>query len=220
MKREYNIQGIEFVAFDIESSKTLQYLQDEFDRELMNLGELTLPKNPVIVDIGANVGVISFYLAKKYPDAKIYAYEPHPSNYKNLVKGIAENGINNVFPFNKAVLEESGLEVEIYLDEENSGASSIYYPSSGSATVETISLPDIVKENGIEKIDYLKIDCEGAEFDILEKTEALYRGEIPIGEIFVEIHSFMQSEGERNIIELLTRIKDMKNVRAMRYFIV
>lgn len=220
MKREYDIHGVKFVAFDIESSKTLEYLQNEFDDNLMALQETVLPENGIVVDIGANVGIISFYFAKKYPSCKVYAYEPHPINYENLVKGIAENEINNVFPFNLAVLEESGYEVEIYLDEENSGASSIYYPSEKCATVESISLSDIVKQNGIEKIDYLKIDCEGAEFEILGENSPLYRGDFPVERIFVEIHSFMESEGGKDIISFITKFSDFKNVRALRYFVV
>ena len=211
--------GVKFVAFDIESSNTLQYLQDEFDINMMGLAEFSLRENSVIVDIGANVGIISFYLAKKYPSAKVYAFEPHPQNFENLVRGIEENGITNVFPFQLAVYDDSESEIEIYLDEENSGASSLFYPSENFAIAETISMKDLLEKIGHNKIDYLKIDCEGAEFEIFN-SPVFYHGDYVFERTFVEIHKFRESEGGASIPELFTRISTMKNLRYFSYVLI
>jgi FkbM family methyltransferase len=219
-ERQYNVNGIKFIAFDIESSEVLQYLQNEFDMDMMDIKSMVMPENPIIIDIGANVGIVSFYFAKRYPNAKIYAYEPHPVNYGNLLRGIEANELTNIFPFNKAVLDDSDSEIEIYLDEENSGASSVFYPSENSAFSDTITLEEIVREHGITQIDFLKIDCEGSEFEIIENSEILYTGELSIQRFFVEIHAFRETEGDKNVSELMKRMTAIKGVKEFRFFII
>jgi len=142
IKKEYSIHNVQFVAFDIESSKTLSAIEEEFNSDLMKINELKFSENPVIIDIGANVGIVSFYFAKKYPNSKIFAYEPHPLNYQNLLKGIEENNITNIYPFNLAVFSKSDLDVKIHLHENNTSASSVFrfLPKDPYVEVKTISL--------------------------------------------------------------------------------
>lgn len=220
IKKNYSINGIEFVAFDIETSKTLSAIENEFNEDLMKVNELKFSQNPVIIDIGANVGIVSFYFAKKYPNAKIFAYEPHPLNYENLVKGIKTNKIDNVYPFNLAVFSKSNLNVKIHLHENNTSASSVfrYLPEDPYVEVKTISLEDIIKQNNILHIDFLKIDCEGAEFDILENTEMFYKNEILIENMFIEFHRFMEKLENKNVetaLQDLSKIKNCKNINTI-----
>jgi FkbM family methyltransferase len=219
-EKTYTVDGIEFIAFDVDSSETLKFLQDEFDMDMMDIKTMNLPDDPVIVDIGANVGIISFYFAKRFPNAKIYSYEPHPINYANLIRGIEANGLTNVFPFNKAVLDNSDSGIEIYLNRENSGASSVFHSTEDSAFVDTITLEEIVAEHQIEKIDFLKIDCEGSEFEILENSEILYTGNLPIQRMFVEIHAFRESEGKKSISLLIAKMNYIKGVSEFRFIII
>lgn len=215
-----NFGDISFSVFDIETSLIPQYLQDEYDKNLYNLEGVILPENGIVVDIGANVGGISFYFAKKYPDCVIYAYEPHPVNYANLLKGIEKNGFTNIKPFNLAVFDEAEVEMEIYLDPENSGASSLFYPNENAASIETTTLDLIIKQNNLEHIDYLKLDCEGSEFEIMETSNALNHGTIRVENMFTEIHKFRQVEGDKNIIALLERIKRFPNVGGFMFFVI
>jgi FkbM family methyltransferase len=220
IKKEYSIHGIEFVAFDIETSKTLSAIEKEFDDDLMNINELKFTENPIIIDIGANVGIVSFYFAKKYPNSKIFAYEPHPINYQNLIEGIKANNITNIYPFNLAVFSKSDLDVKIHLHENNTSASSVfrYLPKDPYVIVKTISLEDILKQNNISYIDFLKIDCEGAEFDILENTKMFYHEEILIENMFIEFHRFMEKLENKNIevaLENLNKIKNCKNIKTI-----
>lgn len=218
IEKEYSIHGIEFVAFDIETSKTLSAIEEEFNADLMKVNELKFSENPIIIDIGANVGIVSFYFAKKYPKAKIFAYEPHPLNYENLVKGIKANKIDNIYPFNLAVFSKSGLDVKIHLHENNTSASSVfrYLPEDPYVNIKTISLEDIIEQNNISYVDFLKIDCEGAEFDILENTEMFYQEEIPVKNMFIEFHKFMEKLDNRNVNEALEKLKEIKNCKNIK----
>jgi hypothetical protein len=221
IKKKYNIHGIKFTAFDIESSKTLSAIEEEFNSDLMKVNELKFSKNPIIVDIGANVGIVSFYFAKKYPNSKIFAYEPHPVNFQNLLKGIEENKITNIFPFNLAVFSKSGLDVKIFLHENNTSASSVFrfLPEDPYVEIKTISLEDIIKQNNISYIDFLKIDCEGAEFDILENTEIFYHNELPIENMFIEFHRFMERLENKNVEIALKKLKEIKNCKNIETII-
>ena len=221
IKKEYSIHGIEFIAFDIESSKTLEGIENEFNADLMRINELRFSENPIIIDIGANVGTVSFYFAKKYPNCKIFAYEPHPLNFQNLLKGIKENKITNVYPFNLAVLSKSDLSIKIHLHENNTAASSAFrfLPDDPYVEVKTISLEDIIKLNNIPYVDFLKIDCEGAEFDILENTSLFYNNEIPIKNMFIEFHRFMEKLENKNIEIALENLKNIKNCDNIRTII-
>jgi FkbM family methyltransferase len=218
IKKEYFINGVEFIAFDIESSKTLAGIEEEFNDDLMKINELKFSENPVIVDIGANVGTVSFYFAKKYPNCKIFAYEPHPLNFQNLLKGIKENKITNIYPFNLAVLSKSNLSIKIHLHENNTAASSTFrfLPEDPYVEVKTISLEDIIKQNNISYIDFLKIDCEGAEFDILENTKIFYSNELPIENMFIEFHRFMEKLENKNVEITLENLKEIKNCKNIR----
>jgi FkbM family methyltransferase len=221
IKKEYSIHGINFTAFDIETSKTLSAIEEEFNSDLMEVNKLNFSENPVIVDIGANVGIVSFYFAKKYPNAKIFAYEPHPLNFQNLVKGIEVNNITNIYPFNLAVFSESDMDVKIFLHENNTSASSVFRFLSSDPFVEvkTISLEDIIKQNNISYIDFLKIDCEGAEFDILENTDMFYHENIPIKNMFIEFHRFMEKLENKSVDAALKKLKEIKNCKNIKTII-
>ena len=131
----------------------------------------SLNRGDVVIDIGANIGMFSLYAASQGAK-KIYAFEPNPNAYKILCKNIKENNLDDVItPFNLAV---SNLDDKIiYLPEE----SSPYNMASGSpisdkfVEAKTISLNTIMSNFIKGKLDFCKIDCEGAEYDILYSTK-------------------------------------------------
>lgn len=151
---------------------------------------LNLPANPKVIDIGAHVGVVSMYLAKKY-GAEVWAYEPLPENYRRLVLNIERNGLQDkVHPFNLAVTGD-GRDVNITANMTNSGGNSIY--DGGEVAAHSTTFAEILKQTGA--VDLLKIDCEGAEFEILADAEIL-RGNV--GMVRGEVHN-KQGDGEKLI---------------------
>lgn len=138
----------------------------------------------VVIDIGAHKGLVSCYIAKKYPKVKVYAYEPVKENYEALLKHIKLNGLDNIIPHNLAVTKD-GRDVEIFTDPQNNSGGSTLYGSGNVQKVKSTTLEDIFKTYKIDTLDLLKIDCEGAEFEILdtpilEKVKRL-RGEFHKG---------------------------------------
>jgi len=134
-----------------------------------------LPEKPqepslTILDIGANVGCFSLFMASKYPEARIFAFEPMAKNFEMLKKNAGINASKQLSCISKAVFGHSGTLKLQYIPQEDfpTRASVFKYQSFwDSIDVPCISLSDIFQQNDIRQVDLLKLDCEGAEYDIL-----------------------------------------------------
>lgn len=127
--------------------------------------------NSIVVDIGANIGLFSLLAASTSPDITVYAFEPAPDSFALLQKNITANGCINIHPYQYAV-SGTTCEMELYLDAASLGDSMIQEwvgedSIVGTERVECISLDDLFARCGLKSCDYLKIDCEGSEFDLL-----------------------------------------------------
>jgi len=144
--------------------------------------------NPeVILDIGGNIGTTSVFYSRMFPQAKIYTFEPVPTNFELLQKNIS--GLNNVTAFNVG-LGDSDKRVQIYDSNElgNTGGFSIYDVNVDKSRSQEIQIKDakaFLSEVGVEKVDLIKIDTEGAEYDILTTMdkELLSNAKWIIGEL-------------------------------------
>jgi FkbM family methyltransferase len=194
--KTFNVEGMELMFEDISGSQTLRWVVSEaLIEDEYGLKEIEFKKGDVVLDIGANIGCVSIYLAKKNPDITIYAYEAHPVNYDSLIHNLNLNNVTNVVAINKAVYSKTGETLKISLDENNTGATSCFVDSGNEAvSVLTISMDDIIKEHGITELKLLKIDCEGAEFDIFNYSESLKV--IEIENLGMEVHGYMRHHGK------------------------
>jgi FkbM family methyltransferase len=120
-----------------------------------------------VLDIGANMGYYSLLAAKLVGDkGHVYAFEPDPFNYQLILKSVAVNNYRNVTAFNQAVADKPG-HVKLYLESSNWGhslsAQNINNPS-GAVDVEMITLDSLYADGKLgSKIDFIKIDIQGAE---------------------------------------------------------
>lgn len=153
-------------------------------------GEYWVPDNiapDVIFDIGGNIGIASIYYAIKFPNAMIYTFEPIKENFEILSKNIKE--YKNIKAFNIALGNEDG-EIEMNLSDcdTNFGGGSMYdigVNKSKTQKVKIFKPSTIIEKEKIEKIDFIKIDTEGAEYDILSSFDKNILGNVKwiIGEL-------------------------------------
>lgn len=142
-----------------------------------------------IIDIGANVGFFSFHAVTRYPNARVYAYEPWPANFRILERNLRTNPGAPITAVASAVSRARG-EISFHVDSEDSiSTSASVVPLEGLGTrvsVPSVRLEDVFLAHGIERCDFLKVDCEGAEYEILLSTppEILSR----IDRIAMEVH--------------------------------
>ena len=104
---------------------------------------------------------------------QVFVYEPFPSSFAILKANIRLNHAKNIRPFNLAVAGRSG-KVKLFVQEKNLGGHSIYGNSDNFIRADSTTLKRIFNENKIGTINFLKIDCEGAEYDILLNTPDSY----------------------------------------------
>lgn len=124
-----------------------------------------------VIDLGANVGSTSIALGCLFRGKiKIYAVEPHPELYAILVENIKKhNLIDIVIPFNLAI-GSTQLFIQSKLNPHNTGTSiTSAFETDAVIKVDCIKLDDFLLKNNITHADILKIDVEGAEYDIFSE---------------------------------------------------
>jgi FkbM family methyltransferase len=153
--------------------------------------------NPVIIDCGSNIGLSIIFFKKLYPDAQIIGFEPDSDIFKILQFNLSQFNLYDVKIFPRAVwINESPL---LFKQNGSVGGHLIDIEENNTIKVETARLKDFLNQ----RIDFLKIDVEGAEFEILKDCKDKL---VNVQNIFVEYHSF--HENPQMIGELLIILKN------------
>jgi FkbM family methyltransferase len=126
-------------------------------------------KHMNILDIGANVGFFSMYIAKKFPNAVIYSFEPFPETFRKFTEHIKINGLTNIKPFNIAISDFEGTSK--FYSFEWSGCNTLIEGKFDEnlhkvTEVECRSFESLPSLTGVNEFDFAKIDCEGSEYPI------------------------------------------------------
>lgn len=146
-----------------------------------------------ILDVGANLGVVTAILAQRFPDRIVHAFEPNPSAYQALGENIALNDLENVRTRNLAVCAHRGT-VAFDTNEVQRGTTRIATGTvPGRATIACTTLDDYAQEEGIDRIALLKVDVEGFEPLVFEGARELLSGQ-RIGLIYFEVCPGMSHE--------------------------
>jgi FkbM family methyltransferase len=147
---------------------------------------LDLPPSPTVIDIGGYIGDFSLY-ASEYLGARVFVYEPTAENFELLQRNVALNGAaDRISVFNQAVGEDGCLTLNVEVDDREVHSSAYWYPEADHRSVESVSLASAMAANGLDRVDLVKIDCEGGEYDIVDSASngTLAR----IGNLVAETH--------------------------------
>jgi len=129
-----------------------------------------IPPHGYVIDIGANIGVFSLYAAHCGKSVKVLAYEPNSESFRYLLNNIKANQLERIIvPHRLAVTGVPGGMVKFPKISSMYNAIIEGESAADFEEVETTSLSAMLSD--IEKIDLLKLDCEGAEYDILMKSD-------------------------------------------------
>jgi len=133
---------------------------------------LQLPERPIVVDIGGYIGDFSVYAVKRLNAKRVVACEPSPRNWSLLKRNIANNGYEDrITAIHKAVTSGGDVLMNVDAPDRNQATISAYGPDDpGRTRIPGISLASLFESQGLRQVDFLKIDCEGGEYDILLKT--------------------------------------------------
>ena len=137
----------------------------------------TPKQGDIVVDIGANIGRYTIIASKRVgTNGKVIAIEAHPGNFERLNRNIKLNQLTNVIPLNYAAYSKE-TKIKLYLPEEESGYTIYNTIMSNRAGTEdkfvevnANTLDYLLQLNQIreEQVNWIKIDVEGAEFEVLK----------------------------------------------------
>jgi len=204
-RSRFNIDEINLLGekFEIADSHSFYYSHKEIFID--EIYKFQCEKNdPIILDCGSNYGTSIVYFKQLYPDAKIIGVEADPKIFKILKKNIHQRNFKNVTLINKAMSNKNGP-IQFYSEGADGGRVHALSESIGTHEVETLSLDDIVEG----EIDFLKMDIEGAETDVLVTSKKLDQ----VKQLFIEYHSFVDET--QKLGELLSCLTQNK----FRYYI-
>lgn len=200
------INGIKYVLTDSGSVETVsQRHETEVYRYLIS----KMKEGDVFIDVGAHVGKYALQAAKIVGRrGLVIAIEPFSGNYAALLKGISLNNLKNVIALNIAAWNEN-CQLRLFIAEVSSHHSVKKNSDLEFIQVEAQTIDSILEELNVTKCDWIKIDTEGAEYEILKGLKKCLRNIRPKFIIEVtkhveEIMSFFIKLGyEINIILIL-----------------
>jgi len=188
-----------FDSLKLSINKSYEEFETDIIKKIVNDGD-------VVLDIGANIGYYTLIFAKLVgKSGKVYAFEPEPSNLAILKKNIEINDYKNVKVIDKVVSNKNGI-VRLYIAKQNKGGHSIC-----DKTNQYIDVPSIKLDNNNflnEKIDFIKIDVEGAEMLVLDGMTKLLEKNNNV-KIIMEYNPLMCKNLDISAVNYITKLNEL-----------
>jgi FkbM family methyltransferase len=157
----------------------------------------SLPNNARVLDCGANIGLSIIYIKRICPTAKITAFEPDKGNYELLARNMQTFELKDVEIREEAIWKE---DTTVEFSTHQGMASHIEQQSeTGTTSIKAVRLRTLLNE----PIDFLKLDIEGAEYEVLMDCQEKLAN---VQRIFIEYHGqFSTAKQLQEIFDLLTK---------------
>lgn len=163
------INSLDSAAVPVSIMNFGEYESEELDMSLKILN--LLEKDSITFDVGANLGWYTLNILKDVETRKVYCFEPIKETYEKLDENLKLNGMGNYEVYNCGLYKKNEV-LEFFYDVVASGASSMAdlreLDTTKKVTCKVIRLDDFVKENKINRIDFIKCDVEGSELFVYE----------------------------------------------------
>jgi FkbM family methyltransferase len=202
----------------------LHILREIFSKRVYD-NQFPKSPNPIIIDIGGHYGFFSIYATlKTQKKAKIWCLEPSSASFEILKKNIHVNKFNNVILLNIGLSGKTSVRsLNLGRPQNHSLYDNYIQDLETIELVQTISLDDFIIEHNIENIDFMKVDCEGSEYEIFINASIMNLKKIKV--ISMELHDMrhcgldhwemiahLESSGFK------TNTSELKSAESIRYF--
>ena len=174
--KQASINGYQILVFVNEDVGCSISCYRSFEPDETALIAKLIAEDAVCIDVGANVGYYTLLLASLAPRGQVHAFEPVPRNFDLLSKNVRLNGFENVI-LNRCAVGHRDDEMRFTNSED--GAYSSFLDTgrrapSGTITVPARTLTSYCEERSLNRIDFMKVDVEGAELMVLEGASGCF----------------------------------------------
>lgn len=167
----------------------------------------------VVIDVGGNIGIMGLFARNIIgTTGKVYAFEPNYEIRQNYLDNVALNKYNNVFVYPFALGEKKSKNKLHVIDETNSGMSTIAVDENttvyNTMQIDIVQLDSFFESENIKKVDFIKIDVEGYELEVLKgavKTIEKYK---PI--LLIEIDDKLLQRNQTNPSHIFSFLQEME----------
>jgi FkbM family methyltransferase len=187
------------------------YWQGLYSRsELMALDTVLQPDS-VFLDVGANNGYFTLFAAKRTRNGRVLSFEPVSEHFANLNHNVELNKFKNVQLFNIGLSDGTAEELPIFsdVDDENDGLATVYpggHRNTKIGTIKLSSLDRVAEEQKLDKVDVIKIDVEGAEFDVLKGGRSVLERWHPT--ILIELNQETSSNAGYSVKDVVDYLRE------------
>lgn len=176
------INGIETIVVDLQEQYGFDFALDrdyktvadgawllcDFLHDQYSFKKTHVREKDVIIDAGAYLGESALFFAHQLRgQCTVHSFEISPPNYQTLLDNLAINGLKNIHPNRLALSDKSGEQFVFTHDRGKSSVDRKVGGTSDMCTVETVTLDDYVARHTLERVDFIKMDIEGAEMATL-----------------------------------------------------
>jgi FkbM family methyltransferase len=181
-------------TFDLESTDGDAYLTN-FDAlqvaPLLAAAGVVVQTGSTIVDVGANIGLTTLALAALVPDGKVLAVEANPATSEILAANIQRTGVHNVEVIGSTALgDDEGMVAFVDNRRDPTGAfvadhapAAVVHAHDAPITVPLTTLDRLLDQHGVQRVDFLKVDVEGAELRVLHGAAGTLKRSEPAVEL-------------------------------------
>ena len=159
-----------------------------------------------VIDIGANIGITTVPIAKRIGEGvKLYSFEPVPEYFDTLRKNVSSNRLENVRVYERAVTDHVGR-TNFYQKGLSSGI--IFEEGAKKFEASTTTVDRFLREQKIERIDLINMDCEGSELLVLRGAkETLRKNKV---QVFCEVHHVFLKQLGQSIGDLVKYLQGLE----------
>lgn len=186
---------------------------EDYEKDNFHHIQSAVKEGDWVLDIGAHIGLMAVVLGKKVKaGGRVYSFEPTPVSYGVLCKTIRINGLDNVVtPVNAAVSDKTG-QTTFYISDTavDVGNSLVKYGNDKvlrGIDLPMVSIDDFVKKEKLARLDFIKIDAEGAEYKVLKGGMETLRTFRP--RIILALHPEAITANNDSLEDIYTFIREM-----------
>jgi FkbM family methyltransferase len=182
------------------TSRIMGLYKEIWYRDSYRLRSHPLPPAATVIDIGANIGMFAVYAAVVGKAAHVFCYEPFPDSFTFLRRNGETNKLQAAHAFQLAIAgkrERRTMQVGTC-----HGWNTLFGPAElPSIEVDCLTLADVFEQQALERCDFLKLDCEGSEYEILLDAPAAVLARI--NRVALEYHDHLTPHRHGELTQLL-----------------